>query len=185
MATISVPKVLTYEEYLDTPEIKQRFEIINGVLEFMVPAPGKAHQWALMKLAILLDQAAKGAGQVYIAPFDVIISRTPLRTRQPDIFFVLSERLHIVGDRVEEGPDVVVEILSPSNRRKAVLEKLSDYARIGVKECWVVNLEGRTLEIWTNDGSTFLPTAAFAVGQEVRSAIFPVFELPAVVFDTK
>ena len=123
-----------------------------------------------------------GHGEVWPAPFDVVISRHPLRTRQPDLFFVRKERLHIVKDRVEAGPDVVVEIISPSNRRKDVLEKLKDYASIGVRECWMVNTETRTLEIWRNEKGRFQPVATYRVGQKVRSKVFPAFTLPARVF---
>ena len=182
MATVPATQVLTYEDYLRTPEMKKRFEIIDGVLELMTPAPTKKHQVCLGKLYRTMDTAAKGRGEVFLAPFDVLISRRPLRTRQPDLFFVRTERLHIVKDQVEEGPDVVVEILSPSNRRKAVLEKLADYARIGVKECWMVDIETRRLEIWRNQEGIFGPVATFRAGQKVRSQVFPPFLLPETVF---
>lgn len=182
MATVTIPKLLTYEDYLRTPEMMKRYEIIDGVMELMSPAPTKTHQVTVGKLYLALTAAAEGHGEVFLAPFDIIISRKPLRTRQPDLFFVRTERLHIVKDQVEEGPDVVVEILSPSNRRKAVLEKLADYARIGVKECWMVNTETRVLEIWRNQDGRFRPVATFRVAQKVRSEVFPAFTLPAAVF---
>lgn len=182
MATQTLPRLLTYEEYLRTPEIKRRFEIINGVIEFMAPAPTTYHQDAVGNFYFVLRPVARGHGKVYLAPCDIIISRKPLRTRQPDLFFVRKERLHIVKAQVEDGPDMVLEILSPSNRRKAVLEKLDDYAAIGVKECWMVNLEGRSLEIWRNVRGRFRPVAIFRPGQKVRSKVFPVFTLPADVF---
>ena len=182
MATVPSTKLLTYEDYLRTPEMMKRFEIIDGVLEFMTPAPTKKHQVCLGDLYVVMKAAAKGHGEVFLAPFDVLISRQPLRTRQPDLFFVRSERLDIVKDQVQEGPDVVVEIISPSNRRKAVLEKLSDYARIGVRECWMVNLDSRTLEVWRNEKGIFRPAATFRPGQKVRSKVFPPFVLPAAVF---
>lgn len=182
MATVPATTLLTYEDYLRTPEIKKRFEIIDGVMEFMTPAPTKSHQVCLAELHIFLRTAAKGRGQIFLAPFDVLVSRQPLRTRQPDLFFVRKERLHIVKDQVEEGPDVVVEILSPSNCRKAVVEKLADYARIGVQECWMVSTETRTLELWRNQKGRFRPAATFRPGQKVRSQVFPAFVLPAKIF---
>lgn len=131
---------------------------------------------------MVLEPASKGHGLILSAPVNIIISRAPLRTRQPDLLFVSNERLHIVKDQVEGGPDLVVEILSPLNRRKAVVEKLADYARIGVKECWMVDLETRLLEIWRNEEGRFRPAASFRPGQKVRSKVFPSFTLPASVF---
>jgi len=182
MATLPATKVLTYEDYLRTPEMKKRYEIIDGVLEMMSPAPSKKHQECLAEMHLVMASAVAGHGKVYLAPFDVIISRRPLRTRQPDLFFVRSERLDKVKDQVEEGPDVVVEILSPSNTRKAILEKLADYAHIGVKECWMVNTENRTLEVWQNQKGHFRPVATFGVGRKVRTQVYPAFTLSATVF---
>ena len=186
MATQSVPRLLTFEDYLRTPTITRRFEIIDGVFEFMVPAPAIPHQVSLGKLFTAMDRAASGHGEVFLAPCDVIISRKPLRTRQPDIFFVRKSRLHLVGNRMEAGPDLVVEILSPSNRRKAVVEKLADYASLGVEECWMVDLSSRLLQIWRlNRSGQFEPVAAFRPGQRVKSKVFPAFTLPAKAFPRK
>ncbi len=183
MATIATTKLLTYEDYLAASEMKKRYEIINGVMELMTPAPSIKHQESLGELYLVMRRAVANRGRVILAPCDIIISRRPLRTRQPDLLFVSSERLHILKkDQFEEGPDLVVEILSPSNRRKAVLEKLADYAHIGVKECWMVNTEIRALELWRNQDGQFRPAATFRVGQKVRSQVFPAFTLPAVVF---
>ena len=55
--------------------------------------------------------------------------------RQPDLLFVSNENSGILGDRIEGGPDLVVEILSPSNSRVDIDSKLADYAQIGVREC--------------------------------------------------
>lgn len=182
MAAATQTHLLTYGEYLRTPEMMKRFEIIDGVMEFMSPAPTKAHQETLGELYSLLKSVSATWGRIYLAPFDIIISRKPLRTRQPDLFLVRKDRLHIVKDRIEEGPDIVVEILSPSNRRKDVLQKLKDYASIGVKECWMVDTDNRTLEIWRNEKRRFQPVDTYPVGQRVRSKVFPAFTLPATVF---
>ncbi len=183
MATLPATKVLTYEDYLRTPEMKKRYEIIDGVMEMMSPAPSIKHQLTVGELYSLMKNAARGHGKVVTAPCDIIISRRPLRTRQPDLLFVRQEHLHIMEkDQFEEGPDLVVEILSPSNTRKAILEKLADYARIGVEECWMINIENRTLEVWRNQRGHFRPATAFRVGQKVGSRVFPAFPLAATVF---
>jgi Uma2 family endonuclease len=176
---------MTYHDYLRTPLIRRRFEIIDGVFELMSPAPDLRHQESVFELAIVMRSAAGRLGKVFVSPFDVVISRQPLRTRQPDICFVSRERMHFAKAQMEGGPDVVVEVLSPANRRKAVLEKLADYARIGVVECWMVNLEARTLEIWRVRAGRFVPAATFRKGQKVRSQVLPPFVLPAVVFPAR
>lgn len=185
MATLRAPTLLSYEEYLRSPEIKRRFEIIDGVLIFMAPTPNLFHQDSVGELHVLMRRVSRGHGKVVLAPFDIIVRRQPLRTRQPDLFYVKNERLDVLRDRMDAGPDVVVEVLSPSNTRKAVHEKLADYASIGVKECWMVDLDRRRMEIWRNEAGVFRPIASYRPGQKVRSREFPVFILPAAVFPPK
>lgn len=182
MATLPATKVLTYQEYLRTPEMMKRYDIIDGVMEFMTPPPTIKHQLCLGNMLVVLSKAVKDSGELLPAPFDIIISRKPLRTRQPDLLFVRRERRYVLKDQMDEGPDMVVEIVSSSNPRKAVLEKLGDYARIGVQECWMVSTENRNLEVWRNHQGHFRPAASFRVGQKVRSQVFPAFRLPASVF---
>ena len=139
---------LTYEEYLKTPEIKARFDIVDGVMT-IAPTPTDAHQRILGNLFWKLDQfvSEQQVGEALFAPVDVIVQRDPLRTRQPDLLFVSNERASILGDQVDGGPDLVVEILSPSNSRSDLEAKLSDYATLRVSECWLVSPEARSVEI--------------------------------------
>ena len=48
---------------------------------------------------------------------------------------------------MEGAPDLVAEILSPGNSRGEIEEKLADYARLGVRECWLISPEARTVEV--------------------------------------
>lgn len=50
MAAIATTKLLTYEDYLAAPEMKKRYEIINGVMELMTPAPSIQRQESLGEL---------------------------------------------------------------------------------------------------------------------------------------
>ena len=96
---------LTYEEYLKTPEIKARFDIVAGVMT-IAPTPTVAHQRILGNLFWKLDQfvSEQQVGEVLFAPVDVIVQRDPLRTRQPDLLFVSNERASILGDQVDGAP---------------------------------------------------------------------------------
>ncbi len=173
-------QTLTFDAYLALPEIKQRYEVIDGELIYMSPAPTPDHQILLRNLFRRLDRfvSEHNLGEVLFTPLDVLIRRAPLKTRQPDILFVSQARTGIIGRQlIEEGPDVVVEILSPANTRSELEEKLGDYWRIQVKECWLVSPEGMTIEVLRHGDRGYERTGLFGVGDEIRSEALPTFRL--------
>ncbi|OGG51342.1 MAG: hypothetical protein A3F84_04705 [Candidatus Handelsmanbacteria bacterium RIFCSPLOWO2_12_FULL_64_10] len=165
---------MTYVDYLKSPEINARFDIIDGEL-IMAPAPDIEHQRILKRLFYALDHHVdeKKLGEVLFAPLDVIIRRDPLRTRQPDLLFVSFERSgggRMAGrSSVEVAPDLVVEILSPTNTRQQVAEKLADYAGIGVREAWLVSLDAQTVEVLRLSGGGMERIGLYGAGDLVRS----------------
>jgi Uma2 family endonuclease len=86
-------KKLTYEEYLAMPEMKRRYEIIDGEL-MMAASPIPIHQWIAANLFRSIDPFVRASrlGILFFAPLDIIISRVPLRTRQPDLLFLSAAR---------------------------------------------------------------------------------------------
>ena len=165
---------ITYEEYLSGPEIKQRYEIVDGVI-IMPPSPSTGHQRLLARVYKLLDAfvSEQQLGEVLFAPLDVAIQREPLRTRQPYLLFVSGARAGIVGQVIEGAPDLVVEILSPSNSRSAMEEKLADYARIDVQECWLVSPEARSVEVMELGEGQWQRVGIFGLGDQVDSPVLP------------
>ncbi len=146
---------LTYEAYLALPETKQRYDIVDGVM-VMAPAPMTIHQWIAQEIFVSLRAFVKerNLGIVLIAPADLLIQRAPLRVRQPDVLYLSAERTGIHGPAqlrgmalLEVPPDLVVEVLSPSNTRRDIEDKLQDYQRAGVRECWLVSPEAETVEM--------------------------------------
>lgn len=118
-------------------------------------------------------------GEVLYAPLDIVIQRNPLRTRQPDLLFISNERAGIIqDDRIHGGPDLVIEILSPSNSRGEIEEKMSDYARIGVRECWLVSPQGCTVETLQLDSGEWKRLAIRGVGESIEALVLAGLELP-------
>lgn len=173
-------QILTYEDYLALPETMQRYEIIDGEL-IMPPAPLFGHQWRSKKVFQPMDAYVEEhqLGLVLYAPVDIMISKDPLRTRQPDILFISFERMEKYGlDAMEElpfldvAPDLVVELISPSESPQKIEDKLTDYRRIGVRECWLVRSTEGTIEVvrFTNSSQT---VERFSRGENVQSHILP------------
>ena len=142
------PKVRhTYEDYCLLPDDK-RFELIDGEFYEMAPSPITVHQRTLLFLARLLSDWVDlhGLGEVFIAPFDVILSEHD--TFQPDVLFVSEARRSIITHRACEGaPDLVVEILSPSTSQRDLGIKRNRYALFGVREYWIVDPVACSLEV--------------------------------------
>jgi len=104
----------------------------------MSPSPTTQHQLLLGKLYKIFEAAeTKSDGLCYMAPMDVVFSDNTIL--QPDLLYISKKRRHIVKDRVEGAPDLVIEILSPATDRRDRTEKLDLYAKYGVAEYWLVD----------------------------------------------
>ena len=141
---------LTYQDYLDAPG-DTRYELLNGEL-IMVASPNRNHQTASMNLGTEMNVFTRqnDLGWVFAAPFDVLLEDDVdgLSVVQPDIIFVSKEREHIITPaNIQGAPDMVVEILSPSSRRRDWRDKLDLYERHGVREYWLIDPESRMLWI--------------------------------------
>ena len=116
-STQSIPPgkiVLTYDNYCELPNDRNRYEILDGELA-VTPAPRTRHQSISGHLYRILANhiVANQLGEIYAAPTDVILALTTVV--QPDLIFIGNDRRDIVTERAVEGPPtLVVEILSPS-----------------------------------------------------------------------
>jgi Uma2 family endonuclease len=173
---------LTYEQYMAEPEIRRRYDILDGVRIFMTN-PTIRHQKIQGNVyrGIYAWQQISQAGEVVQAPCDVLIRRNPLRTRQPDVLFISQERL---GNRdlddpspLDPAPELVVEILSPSDTRSVLDDKLADYAKVAVQECWIVHRRSPSVEVLRLTPEGWASEASYTMGEIVQSITFPTLTL--------
>lgn len=87
------------------------------------------------------------------APVDVALSENSIV--QPDLIYVSKMRRGIIRGRVNGPPDLVIEILSPSNSRRDRIDKLNLYAEYGVAEYWIVDPIERQFDFLVNRGGKF------------------------------
>ena len=182
---LAVP-TLTYEQYLAEGEINRRYEIIEGVRRWM-PNPTVRHQDVLFNIAMAFKAFGRvsNAGRMVVAACDVLIDYSPLKTRQPDVLFISHERF---GSRdladpsaLDPAPELVVEILSPSDTKAVLKGKLRDFRRVDVRECWVVSIESQTVEVLRLTPEAEASLSVYREGETVQSAVFP--DLAVTVFD--
>ena len=167
-----------YEDLFELPDDGRRYEIIDGEL-FEMPAPGSDHAIAIANLMLLLGPIVRSlGGRILTASVDVFFAGgNPV---EPDILVLLPERLHLISRRgVEGAPNLLVEILSPSNPAHDVVTKRALYARGGVGEYWLVDTESATIEVLVLDGDVYR-TQVRATGEvPVTSLLLPDLSFPA------
>jgi len=181
--------IVDWEGYLNLPDDLTHYEIIDGEV-IPLASPTIKHQIVSRELFRRLDTqiTAKRLGEILYAPLDFVIRRAPVRTRQPDLFFLSRERLHDWAHlqeqpRLEFAPDLVIEILSPSDTYTYWSEKLQDYFALGVPEVWLVDVDKRAIEVQVREAGGYRSLGWFAGEQMVPSQVLAGLELkPAEVF---
>lgn len=155
---------LTNADYLAlTPPTHRgwRYQLINGAL-IQMAGTTQSHQVFALRLgaALLIQSDAVDLGEILIAPYDTHIDQ--FNTYQPDLLFVSKTRRPILQRTGAYGiPEVVVEILSDSTRRRDLVAKLPVYLAAGVGEVVVVDLDTRTAVVYTPAGGVIAPARVF------------------------
>jgi Uma2 family endonuclease len=144
----------TYDDLFALPDDGRRYEIIEGEL-YEMPSPSSIHALTIMNLILALAPIiSRLGGQLLTAPLDVFFpGANPV---QPDIVVMLpNSSARLVPRGIEGPPDLLIEVLSPSNRGHDLLTKRALYARAGVREYWIVDPDARTVEILALDRDAF------------------------------
>lgn len=177
---------LTYDDFLLFPEDGRRHELIDGE-HYVSASPILRHQQISMRLteALLLWLRDHPSGQIFNVPVDLVLSDVDVLV--PDLFYVSLERAGILQDPVRGAPDLVVEILSPSTRRRDEQLKRQIYDRSGVREYWIVDPELEVIRIHQRTDGGFPRVAELSreANDVLTTPLLPGFALPLdTIFDT-
>lgn len=135
----------TVEDYYAWPK-EERIELIDGVV-YVMESPSFVHQRVIGKVlfAITSFLNKKGGDCIPLAsPLDVRLDCDDKTMVQPDLI-ILCDRDKIKRWGIMGAPDFVLEILSPSTRRKDCIKKLQKYSDAGVREYWIIDPKKRGL----------------------------------------
>jgi Uma2 family endonuclease len=131
---------LTYDDLLQMPDDGLRHELIDGE-HYVTASPNLRHQRLLGRLHIAIAKwlESNPDGEVFVAPVDVVFSQPNVVV--PDLLYVSHARGRdvLTPAHVRGAPDLVVEIGSPSTRKRDETLKRRLYERTGVSEYWVVD----------------------------------------------
>ena len=140
-ATVAVPaRPATEDDLRATPRDGRKYELVDG--EIRVSPAGARHEAVSLKLAARLLAYVAHAGAGHAFGSSVGFRLPGGNVRSPDVSFVARGRFP--GDTPPDdfgdlAPDLAVEVLSPSERPRHVLDKVGEYLEAGVRMVWIID----------------------------------------------
>jgi Uma2 family endonuclease len=118
----------------------------------MTPAPHFFHQLASRSLFLRLHDfvSKRDLGEVLYAPFAVVLEVDGVEhTVEPDLLFFSHKRMEqIQRGRLYGPPELIVEILSPSNPHNDLIRKRNLYDAAGVDEYWIADPSEQRIDVF-------------------------------------
>lgn len=172
-------KPVTAEELFTMPDNGRRTELLRGEVRYMAPA-GNVHGRIAVNVTIPLGQYVREneLGTVYAAETGFKISSDPDTVRAPDVAFVSRERVEEIGE--VEGfwpgaPDLVVEVVSPSDLYTEVEEKVLSWLEAGSRMVMIVDPRNKTVSVRLHQAEARILTE----GDKLQGGeVVPGWELP-------
>ena len=173
--------IYTYADYLMW-KIKDRLELLKGKI-FQMGAPSLTHQTVSMNFSRLLSNYFyKTPCKLFAAPFDVRLAKKG--EKDNEVYTVVQPDLCVVcdTDKLDErgcwgAPDLIIEILSPGNSKKEMLNKYELYEEAGVREYWVVRPDYKEITQFVLENNKYRTLPPVVEGTIIHSAIFPDLSL--------
>ena len=162
----------TKEDYYMIPD-EYRVELINGVI-YQLNAPTTVHQLIVGEIFRVFSNythEGKGGCIPYVSPVDVELSADEDTIVQPDVMVLCKDRRNMLRKgRIFGGPDLVVEVLSPSTKKRDCTDKLHEYQQHGVREYWIIDIDKKIVLAY--DFSSEVCPAIYGFRDEVPVGIY-------------
>ena len=148
-------RLMTAEDLYALSEDESRGELIRGVFYPEMPTNGR-HGEIEFRVARVLGNLVlpAGRGRVMTGEPGIVLERGPDTVRAPDVAYFSIERLPLDADIdkfLDLVPDIAVEVVSPSETRRAVREKAEMWTSFGVRLVWVVWPDTQSVEVYRPD----------------------------------
>jgi Uma2 family endonuclease len=140
-------KVWTYEDYISGVIPSDVYEVVEGKEVKRMPTGG-LHGFLETEITFLLRSRLKDY-VILTGEVALLLSRTPLTLRAADVVAISKSKLpEIPKGALDVPPDLVVEIVSPSDSVPYILKKMEDYRRWGVgRQVWIFPESGEVVVI--------------------------------------
>ena len=172
---------LTYDDFVLFPDDGMRHELIDGE-HYVTPSPNRIHQEIIGRLHLLIGSwlQTRAIGRLYLAPFDVVMSRFDVV--EPDLLYMSNGRAaRVLTDANVQGvPELVIEVGSPSTRKRDETIKRRLYERSGVSEYWFVDPELDVVRVYRAGSKGFERQVEVSreAGDVLSASLLPGLELP-------
>lgn len=172
----AVRKAWTYEAIVAEGLDPRFYEIVDGELVELRPKSMEGARIYVRMTHFLHEHVERqGLGAVYCAD-RYLLRRDPRRERRPDLTFIARARIPAEDPDLFEGaPDLIVEVLSPSDPSGATFQRGRRDLEDGAREVWVVDPKFQTITVL----SPGRPPRPHGVGDVLESPdVLPGFSLP-------
>lgn len=151
-------------------------ELVDGFVD-VLPMPSLQHQFLARLIFLALHNVcdSRQAGIVMTAPTRVRVADRHFR--EPDVLFVSSQNLKRRQAQFWETADLVVEIISPDDPDRDLVDKRRDYAAAGIPEYWIVDPRDESLRVLTLESAEYVDARALPVA---KSRVLPDFSVDVV-----
>ena len=165
-----------------TDHSNRLIEFTDGCIEEL-PIPTFTHQTVLAFLYDLFRAYVKPRGGVVI--FAALRLRVrPGKFREPDLLLLRDRTDRRCQDRYWQGADLVVEVVSPDNPDRDLVEKRADYAEAGIPEYWIADPRDETIRVLSLRGAAYVERSLCRRGATATSALLDGFAAEvSAVFD--
>ena len=139
----------TEADLLQAPEDGYKHELVDGEIR-MSPA-GSRHGRVSLKLAARLLAFVEQQRLGYVFEGSTGFRMPAGNIRSPDVSFVALGRFkdeHVPVGFSPVPPDLAVEVLSPDDRPRYVLDKVGEYLGAGVRLVWVIDPGARVASVY-------------------------------------
>jgi len=174
---ITEKKKYTDKDYLMLEE-GAPFQLINYDL-VMSPSPNPFHQAISARLIHIMLTLLDSSSSDYYLGHDVDVKFDDGNVFRPDIVFISEARKkEILTDRIIGAPDMLIEILSPSNAYYDLRQKMDVYQKYGVKEYIIVDPIAEIAELYLLENNVYALHQKAQKSEDLNSAVLPGLTFP-------
>ena len=157
MATEIINERLLYPSY----------EIIGGE-KIMAPAANLTHSGIIMRLGMIIGTYLANNKSGYVFSDDVDVHFSDGTLYKPDLVVILKENEKILNwsSNIYGAPDMVVEVLSKSTKKKDLTIKKDTYEAQGVKEYWIVDPWAKSVSVYLLQDGKYIWADEYAIFDE-------------------